>query len=156
LKKWKVLFSFKRFAKFFFPLLKAHLSILAFASSIHNKQCFFAKKSMYDSSDGVSEHAASPSPPFSLTHVHRCIGSRNTVRQILPTSAKLTYLSMYDNSDGVSEHAASTPPPSSLTHVHRCIGSPNTVRQILPTSAKLMYLCMYDSRNGVTQCMRGV
>ncbi len=56
-------------------------------------------------SDGVSEHAASPSPPFS--HVHRFIGSRNTVRQILPTSAKLTYLSMYDSSDGVSEHAAS-------------------------------------------------
>jgi hypothetical protein len=27
---------------------------------------------MYDSSDGVPEHAASPSPPFSLTPVHRC------------------------------------------------------------------------------------
>ena len=100
--------------------------------------------------------APSPSPPSSLTHVHRCIGSRNTARQILPTSAKLTYLSMYDSSDGVSEHAASPSPPSSLTHVHRCIGSRNTARQILPTSAKLMYLCMYDSRNGVTQCMRGV
>ncbi len=27
--------------------------------------------SVYDSRDGVSEHAASPSPPSSLTHVHR-------------------------------------------------------------------------------------
>ncbi len=78
--------------------------------------------------------APSPTPPSSLTHVHRCIGSHNTTRQILPTSAKLTYLSMYDNSDGVSEHTASPSSPFSLTHVHRCIGSRNTARQILPTS----------------------
>jgi hypothetical protein len=104
----------------------------------------------------VSEDEASPSPPFSLTHVHRFIGSHNTVRQILPTSPKLTYLSMYDSNDGVSEHAASPSPPSSLTHVHRCIGSHNTARQILPTSPKLTYLSMYDSRNDVTQCIRGI
>ncbi len=47
--------------------------------------------------------APSPSPPSSLTHVHRCIGSRNTARQILPTSAKLTYLSMYDSRNGVTQ-----------------------------------------------------
>jgi len=29
---------------------------------------------VYDSREGVSEHAASPSPPSSLMHVHRCIG----------------------------------------------------------------------------------
>ncbi len=112
--------------------------------------------SVYDSRDGVSEHAASPSPSSSLTHVHKCIGSRNATRQTLPTSAKLTYLSMYDSRDGVSDLAASPLPPSSLMHVHRCIGSRNTTRQTLPTSAKLTYLSMYDSRNGATQCMRGV
>ena len=89
--------------------------------------------------------APSPSPPSSLTHVHRCIGSRNTDRQTLPTSAKLTHLSVYDSRDGVSEHAASPSPPSSLKHVHRCIGSRNATRQTLPTSAKLMYLSVYDS-----------
>ena len=47
--------------------------------------------------------APSPSPPSSLTHVHRCIGSRNTARQILPTSAKLMYLCMYDSRNGVTQ-----------------------------------------------------
>jgi hypothetical protein len=51
-----------------------------------------------------------------------CIGSSNTTRQTLPTSAKLTYLSVYDSRDDVSEHTASPSPPSSLTYVHRCIG----------------------------------
>jgi hypothetical protein len=106
--------------------------------------------SVHDSRDGVSEHAASPSPPSSLTHVHRCIGSRNATRQTLPTSAKLTYPSMYDSRDGFSEHATSPSPPSSLTHVHRCIGSRNATRQTLPTFAKLTYPSMYDSRNGAT------
>jgi hypothetical protein len=32
-------------------------------------------------------------------------GSRNTTRQTLPTSVKLTHLSMYDRRDGVSERA---------------------------------------------------
>ncbi len=129
--------------------------------------------SVYDSRDGVSEHAASPSSPSSLTHVHRSIGSRNATRQILPTSAKLTHLSVYDSRDGGSEHAASPSPPSSLTHVHRdgvseyaaspsspsslthhvhrCIGSRNATRQTLPTSAKLTYLSVYDSRDGVSE-----
>jgi hypothetical protein len=47
--------------------------------------------SVYDSRDGVSERAASTSPPSSLTYVHRCIGSRNATRQKLFTSSKLTY-----------------------------------------------------------------
>jgi hypothetical protein len=38
-----------------------------------------------------------PSPPSSLTHVHRCIGCRNATRQTLPTPVKLTSLSIYDN-----------------------------------------------------------
>jgi hypothetical protein len=42
--------------------------------------------SVYDRRDGVSEDAASPSPPSSLTDVHRCIGCRNGTRQTLPTS----------------------------------------------------------------------
>jgi hypothetical protein len=99
--------------------------------------------------DVISEHAASPSTSSSLTHVHRCIGSRNATRQTLPTSAKLTYLSVCDNRDGVSEYTAPPSPSSSLTHVHRCIGSRNATRQTLPTSAKLTHLSMYDSRDGV-------
>ena len=66
--------------------------------------------SVYDSTDGVSVCAASPSSPSSLTHVHRCIGSRNATRPMQPTSAKLTYLSVYDSRDGVSEsHTLLTP-----------------------------------------------
>jgi hypothetical protein len=109
--------------------------------------------SVYDSRDGVSERAASPSTPSSLMHVHRCIGSHNATRQTLPTSVKLTYLSMYDSRDGVSEHGAPPSSPSSLTHVHRCIGSHNATRQTLPTSVKLTHLSMCDNRNGSTQCM---
>ena len=74
---------------------------------------------VYDSTDGVSVRAASPSSPSSLMYVHRCIGSRNATRQTLPTSAKLTYLSVYDITDGVSGHDVSPSPPSSLTDVHR-------------------------------------
>ena len=106
--------------------------------------------SVYDSIDGVSGLGASPSSPFSLTHVHRdgvsglgaspsspssltdvhrCIGSRNATRQTLPTSVKLTYQSVY---------------------VHRFIGSRNATRQTLPTFEKLMYLSVYDSRDGVS------
>ncbi len=106
---------------------------------------------VYDSRDDVSDHVGSPSPPSSLTNVHRCISSRNGTRQKLPTSAKLKYLSVYDSRDGVSEHASSPSPPSSLTHVHRCIGSRHGTRQTLPTSAKLKYLSMYDNRDDVSE-----
>ncbi len=106
--------------------------------------------SVYDSGDGVSEHAVSPSPPSSLTHIHRSIGSRNGPRQMLCTSVKLTYLSVYDSGDGISEHTSFPTPPSSLTDVHRCIGSRNATRQTLPTSVKLTYLSVYDSRDGVS------
>ena len=41
---------------------------------------------VYDSTDGVSVRATSPSPPSSLMHVNRCIGSRNATWQTLPTS----------------------------------------------------------------------
>jgi hypothetical protein len=58
---------------------------------------------VYDRRDAVSERSASPSPPSSLTHVHRCIGSHNTTRETLSTSVKLTYLSVYDRRDAVSE-----------------------------------------------------
>ena len=130
--------------------------------------------SVYDSTDGVSVRAASPSSPSSLTHVHRCIGSRNSTRQTLPTSAKLTYLSVYDNRDVVSGHGDSPSPPSSLAHVHRdvvpghgdspsspslltyvhwCIGSRNATRQTRTTSAKLTSLSIHDIRNDTTQCM---
>ena len=59
--------------------------------------------SVYDSRDGVSGLGASLSPPFSLTHVYRCIGSRNATRQTLPTSAKLTSLSMHDSRNGTTK-----------------------------------------------------
>jgi hypothetical protein len=96
------------------------------------------------------------SPSSSLTHVHRCIGSRNATRQTLPISVKLTYLRVYDSRDDVSENATFPSPPSSLMHVHRCIGSRNTARQTLPTSTHPTYLSMYDSRNGSTKCIRDV
>ncbi len=91
------------------------------------------------------------SPTSSLTHVHRCIGSRYATRQTLPTSAKLTYLRVYASRDSVSEHAASPSPPSSLIHVHRCIVFHNATRQMLPTSAKLTSLSAYDSRDSVSE-----
>ncbi len=47
---------------------------LALGFSIYIKQLYL---SVYDSRDDVSEHVDSPSPPSSLTHVHRFIGSRN-------------------------------------------------------------------------------
>jgi hypothetical protein len=108
------------------------------------------------SPSSLSTVPSAPSPPSSLTHVHRHIGSRMATRQTLPTSAKLTYLSVYDSRDGVPEHVASPSPPSSLMHVHRCIGSRNATRQTLPTSAKLTYQSVYDSINGTSQCMRVV
>ena len=109
----------------------------------------FLKSNNYDSTDGVSGHGASPSPPSSLTYVHRCIGSRNATRQTLSDSAKLTYLSVYDSRDGVPGHGSSPSPPSSLTYVHRWIGSRHETRQTLPTSVKLTYLSVYDSRDDV-------
>jgi hypothetical protein len=102
--------------------------------------------SVHDRRDDVSDHSASPSPPSSLTHVHRYIVAHNGTRQTMTTSVKLTYLSVYDRIDGVSEHSASPSPPSSLTHVHRCISFRNTTRQTMTTSVKLTYLSMYVSR----------
>ena len=58
---------------------------------------------VYASRDSVSGHGASPSPPSSLTHVHRCIGSRNATRQTLPTSVKLTSLSMHGSRNGTTQ-----------------------------------------------------
>ena len=49
---------------------------------------------------------------------HIAIGSRNTNRQTLPTTVKLTYLSVYDRRDDGSDRAASPSSPSSLTHVN--------------------------------------
>jgi hypothetical protein len=95
-------------------------------------------------------HAASSSPP-SLTHVHRCIGSRNATGQTLATSVKLTYLRVYDRRNGVSEYTVSPSPPSSLTDVHRCIGSHNATRQTLSTSPKLTHLSEYDNRDVVSE-----
>ena len=56
-----------------------------------------------NNSDVASEPASSPSPPSSLTHVHRCIGSRNPIRHSVPNFARLTYLSVYDSRDGAPE-----------------------------------------------------
>jgi hypothetical protein len=74
--------------------------------------------SVLESRDGVSEPASSPSPPSSLTHVHRCIGSRNPTRHSVSNSARLMYLSMYDSRDDVSESVPFPSPPSSLTYPH--------------------------------------
>ncbi len=69
--------------------------------------------------------ATSPSPPSSLTHAHRCIGSRNPNWHTWPNSVRLTYLSVYDNRGGAPEPVPYPSSPSSLTHAHRCIGSRN-------------------------------
>ena len=92
-----------------------------------------------------------PSPPSSLTHAHRCIGSRNPTRHSVPNSARLTYLSVYDSSDDASEPASSPSPPSSLTYAHRCIGSRNPIRHSVPNFARLTYLSVYDSRDGAPE-----
>ena len=66
--------------------------------------------SVYDIRDDVFGYNASPSPSSSLTHVHRCIGSRKATCTIQTTSTKLTYLSVYDRRDVVSEsHTLLTP-----------------------------------------------
>jgi hypothetical protein len=89
----------------------------------------------------------SPSPPSSLTDVHRCIGYRNPHCQSLTNTVRLTYLCVYDNRDGVCETAPSPSPPSSLPHVHRCIGYHNPHWQSLSNSERLTYLSVYDSRD---------
>jgi hypothetical protein len=116
-----------------------------------------------------------PSPPSSLTHAHRCIGSRNPNWHSVPNSARLTYLSVYDSRDGASEPAPSPSPPSSLTHVH------SIPSHTLPTPMLLTFMCTQvlwclarlarprasgvtmrpDTRLTIfstraTQCMRGV
>ncbi len=63
------------------------------------------------SRDGASESAPSPSPPSSLTHAHRCVGSRNPNWHTWPNSGRLTYLSVYDRRDVVSDLSTSRPPP---------------------------------------------
>jgi hypothetical protein len=83
-----------------------------------NKIIIILRISVYDRRDGASESAPSPSPPSSLTHVHRCIGSHNPTWKTLTNSSRLTYLSVYDIRDAASEPTPSPSPPSSLTHVH--------------------------------------
>jgi hypothetical protein len=90
---------------------------------------------------------ASLSPPSSLTHVHRCIGSRNSTRQTLPTSAKLMYLCVYDSRDGVSGHGTSPdkfPVVPLLSHVCTQV---YRFSQHNPTDAA--YLCETD----VSKCL---
>jgi hypothetical protein len=70
----------------------------------------------------------------------RPLSYRNPTWHILPTSARLMYLSVYDNRDSACVPAPSPSPRSSLTHAHRCIGYRNPTFHILPTSARLMYL----------------
>ena len=108
----------------------------------------------------------SPSPPSSLTHVHRCIGDHNPNWHSLSKSVRLTYLSVYDNRDSVSEPVLSPSPPSSITHIHRWIGYRNTnwhslsnshmytgssvietQTDSLSNSVRLTYLSVYDNRN---------
>ena len=83
------------------------------------------KLKKYYANASPPSHAPSPSPPSSLTHVHRCIGDRNPHCQSLSYSARLTYPSVYDRRDGESESEPSPSSPSSLTDVHRCIGYHN-------------------------------
>ena len=92
-----------------------------------------------------------PVPTSSITHAHRCIGSRNPTRHSVPNSARLMYLSMYYSRAGVSESAPFLSPPSSLTYAHRCIGSRNPTRHSVTNSVRLTYLSVYDNRDGVSE-----
>jgi len=74
--------------------------------------------SVYESRDGASESGSFPSPPSSLTYVHRWIGSRNPIRHSVPNFARLTYLSVYDSRDDSPETVPYPSPPSSLTYAH--------------------------------------
>jgi hypothetical protein len=74
---------------------------------------------MYDRRDDGSESAPSPSPPSSLTHAHRWIGSRNPNWDSVPKSVILTNLSVYDRKYGSSQSSPSLSPPSSLTYTKR-------------------------------------
>ncbi len=93
-------------------------------------------------------HTTSPSPPSSVTHVHRWIGSHNPTWQTLTNSTRLTYISVYDRRDGASA-ISKRPPPFPHTpsknlgrhrHTHRhthtntqwkiCIYLPLFVRQV--------------------------
>jgi hypothetical protein len=89
----------------------------------------------------------SPSPPSSLTYVHRSIGYHNPTCHSLSKSARLTYLCVYDIRDTASSAALSLSPPSSLTYLHRCIGYHNPTWHSLSKSARLRYLSVYDIRD---------
>ncbi len=95
------------------------------------------KKKLFRLNSGASEPAPSPSPPSSLTHVHRCIGSRNPTWQMLPNSA--------------TGPSPSPPSPSSFTYVHRYIGSHNPTWKTLPNSVRLTYLSVYDNGDGSSE-----
>jgi hypothetical protein len=102
------------------------------------------------STDSACEPAPSPSPRSSLTHAHRCIGSRNPTGH-LATSAGLMYLSVCESRDSACEPV---PPPSPrspssrylLRHTNVLLGFRNsTSARPLPPSARSMYLnSMYD------------
>ena len=101
--------------------------------------------SVYDNRDVTSETSLSPSPPSSLTDVHRCISYRNPNWDSLSKSVRLTYLSVYDNRDSVFEPTPSPSPPSSLTDVHRsCIGYRNPNWHSLSKSVRLTNLSVWQ------------
>jgi hypothetical protein len=78
--------------------------ILAFTSSIHNKQQY-----SLHTRDSSRQPAPSPSLCYSLTHTHRSIGYRNRNPQPLAdSSARLMYLRVYDSR--VSSHQTSPSP----------------------------------------------
>jgi hypothetical protein len=108
--------------------------ILAFASSIHNKQRFNPYWSPITSTLVYrfminNSPTCTPSLCYSLTHAHRSIGYRNRNPQPLADSAtRLMYLRVYDNRDSSHQSAPSPSLSYSLTHAHSTSPHPHSSR----------------------------
>jgi hypothetical protein len=118
--------------------------ILAFVSSIHNKQtenrCIGPRnvtspvvkpeRLMYlKVSDNDCDPAPFPSPPSLITHTHRCIGPHNATSPMTRPAR---------------EPAPSPSPRFSVTHAPRCIG-PRNGTSPMTTPVRLMYLSVFDN-----------
>ena len=111
--------------------------------------------------DEQTQHPASPSLRYSLTHAHRSIGYRNRNPQPLAESTvRLMYLRVYDIR--VSSHQSSPSPSLSylLTHEHNTLPTPTlltiTCTQVLwflERLARFTVSCCVTTRTRLTACL---
>ena len=90
-----------------------------------------------------------PSPPFSLTHVHRWIGYHNPTCHSLSKFVRLTYLSVHDIRDRASETTPSLSPPfrkiKPSPQQHDRFGRSNLMQSVLRDSP----WCLFKKRSQV-------